>query len=210
MTVIVKEILDGFNITLEAIDGKLAKELEFCIYAEMLDLDELKKAASKELHEQWTLVVDDETGRKARLRAINDARWVLTTKSKVEGGFGYNEVECDISRDMYEQLVKLCFDGFVKTRYFFPAVGTGLTWEVDVFLDQAGAQHPWVKIDLEVTSPDQELPSLPFGVRSIIYADNPNMTSTERSIIKNLWDKEWIRRDGDGEDTPRLPDTPSE
>ena len=209
MSILIKDIIDGFNISLEAVDGKLAKELEFCMYAELLNVDDLKKAASKELHEQWTLVVDDESGRKARLRAINDARWVLTAKSKIEGGFGSNEVECDISRDMYEQLVKLCFDGYVKTRYMFPAENTGLTWEVDVFLDQAGGQHPWVKIDLEVTSPDQELPQLPFGVRSIIYADNPNMSSAEKGIIKNLWDKEWVCREG--KDTSRrVLDEPTE
>ena len=184
------------SVSLEAYEwmaGKTELEVEFTIYAELQDLRVLDKAVSKEVQKQVTITLDTDTEIRQRIRAINDKRWILTTKEPPEKGFGNLETECDISKDMFSVLCRATKEKIVqKVRYFFPIPGTNLTWEVDTFFTQGGTIHPWVKIDLEVPNLQMEIPPLPFNVNQLIYADSDDLTIAERRRIDKLWSEEWV------------------
>lgn len=176
------------------IDGKAHPEVELTLYAEMVDLTDLEHATSKEEHEQWRLPELEDCPTRARIRGVNNRRWILTTKTKPNtSAEGCIEVENDISKDMFESLKKMGSDGYYKTRYFFPIPNTGLVWEVDVFRDISGNNHPWVKLDLEVPSSDVDLPPWPFKLRDFVIDGSSDMRS--KSIINKLWGEDWSRID---------------
>lgn len=178
------------------IDGSLHQEIEFCIYAELKDLDELKKrAVDVERHEQWTIPVNqDKVDGKLRLRLIDDTRPTMASKIKRPNMTGCEEVESDISMDQFKHLRQMAVDGYVKMRYSVPSNIQGLVWEVDVFYGNGGTPHPWVKIDLEVKSMNDPIPNFPISVSKAIYADD-DLTHAEKLKIKSLWDKEWQKLD---------------
>jgi CYTH domain-containing protein len=182
--------LEGF------IDGSVHQEIEFCIYAEIKDLEELKKKAiAVERHEQWQMPLDqDKVDGKMRLRLIDDTRPTMATKIKRANMIGCEEVESDITMDAFKHLKQMAFNGYVKQRYTVPSNIAGLQWEVDVFYTKGGSQHPWVKIDLEVKSLNDPIPAFPIATVKQIY-DDEEMTHGERTIVRNLWDNEWQRLD---------------
>lgn len=184
------------TISLESnIDGKTAKELEYTFYGKLKDLSELNKAPGKEEHEQWKIPLDTDKAVKARLRMIDGRRFTMATKVKQQGQLGSAETEMDITEDMYKSLRLIAVDGYKKTRYEIPVAGTGLKWEIDVFLDHTGKQHPWVKIDLEVTSPDDKIPMFPLELEDLILQNGPRFTPEQERFVRRLWDVEWSRLD---------------
>lgn len=178
------------------IDGSLHQEIEFCIYAEIKDLDELKsRAIDTERHEQWRMpLVQSKVDGKMRLRLIDDARATMATKIKRENMPGCEEVESDISMDQFRHLKQMAVDGYIKYRYTVPSNIQGLNWEVDVFYSNGGSMHPWVKIDLEVKSMNDPIPAFPVTTMRQIYADDA-LTHAEQQKIKSLWDSEWQKMD---------------
>lgn len=180
------------------VDGQARPEVELTVYGEMVDITHLEQASSNVRMEQWNLPESEseECRTKARIRAVNDRRWILTTKTKPKtSADGVVEVECDISRDMFNSLRNLSHSGYMKTRYYYPIPNTGLQWEVDVFYGTDGSAHPWVKLDLEVPSLDIELPPWPFPMRHIIIDGGNDTDYQDRSIITRLWNEDWARID---------------
>lgn len=183
-----------FNVSVEGLEnGQLNKELELTMYVHMSDLNDLTRAVSKEVHEQYDTPLETETKVRQRIRGVNDKRWLLTVKSPLPTGQpGNYETEVDISRDMFSLLrAATPKDGYVKERYFFPIIGTDMVWEIDVFRNNGGTQHEWVKVDLEFTDTTMEVPTLPFKTKAIIYSDSDDVTQAERNWIDQLWNKEW-------------------
>ena len=182
-----------------AVDGKRTRELEYTIYGKLADLSQLSSAIHKEEHEQWLLPVETEADAKVRIRAINNMRWVLTTKLKYEGKQGCEEVECDISKDMFDDLKLLSTGGMKKMRYVFKADQSDLVWEVDVFKGADGKDHPWVKFDLEVADASVKIPPLPMDVikDTLIARQGDAKTPEDSAQIKRLWSEEWVSLDPD-------------
>lgn len=180
------------------IDGKKHREVEYTFYGKIADMSQLTRAIQKEEHEQWSIDVETEADIRLRIRAINGMRWVLTSKVRYTGVVGCEEVECDISKDMFDHLKFFASGGMKKTRYVFKIDGTEKVWEVDVFKDINGQDHPWVKVDLEVTDPnDKTFPRLPvnFVKGEFIARQTPEQTDEEKSHISALWSKEWVSLD---------------
>jgi CYTH domain-containing protein len=180
------------------IDGKKAQELEYTFYGCVADPTQFQRAVHKETHEQWRLNVETDKAVRLRIRCINGMRWVLTTKVQREGTPGWEEVECDISVDMFNHLKEVATDGYMKTRYNFKIQGSDNIWEVDVFKDSTGKDHPWVKIDLEVHSGSDAIPPLPMDFNDdMIVHQGDDLTEQERSFMKDLWSKHWQGLDVD-------------
>lgn len=177
------------------INGKLQRELEYTLYAKLKDMSQLERAFEKEEHEQWSLPLDTDKPVKLRLRLINGRRYTMAAKLKTPGVLGCDEVEDDISPDTFKVLRIGATAGYKKTRYNFKIPNSELKWEIDVFLDQNGSPHPWVKIDLEVNTPDDEVPDLPVDIESLIVDNGPKQTMEEIRFVRNLWDREWSRLD---------------
>lgn len=174
------------------VDGAVKRELEYTFYGQINNLSDLGLASKKEKHEQHGIIIDKEKGFKARIRSINDEQHILTTKIKKEGVKGSLETECLISKDMFTSLKLISQDGYIKTRYYFPIKDSELIWEVDVFMNDLGEVHDWVKLDLEVPSQDTPLPKLPFDFKQIISRQSKDYTDEERQIVDRLWNKEWV------------------
>ena len=184
------------RIALEgAINGKAARELEYTFYGKLSNFDQLEQAVEVEEHEQWRLPLETEQPIKARLRLINGRRYTLTTKVARPGQLGVEEVNSDVTQDMFNHLKMAAVDGYKKSRYSFPIAGTSLKLEIDVFMDRSGNKHPWVKLDLEVASPDQRLPDLPIDFTELIVENGPKQTLEEKRFVRKLWDTEWQRLD---------------
>ncbi len=188
--------MSRLRIALEGvINGKAARELEYTFYGKVANFEQLQEAVEVEEHEQWTLPLDTEQPIRTRLRLINNRRPTITTKLKRPGVLGFEEVNSDISNDLYQHLKIAAIDGYKKTRYNFPVHGTPLKWEIDVFLDRSGNPHPWVKIDFEVNDPKDRIPDLPIDITEIIIDGGPKQTLEEKRFVRLLWESEWQRID---------------
>lgn len=177
--------------------GVLDREIEYTMYVELSDVEEVRKrAVSTEVHEQWNvpLVNGDKVGGKFRIRLINNARPTMTTKIKDETTEGCEEINSDISMAAFNHFRKMACDGYEKTRYVIPSNISGLAWEVDVFKNQLGSDHSWVKVDLEVKSLSDPIPAFPLNHSRMVHGDG-DLTPTEKRLISGLWEKEWCRLD---------------
>jgi hypothetical protein len=184
--------IPGINTALESeVIGKLNKEIEYTIYAELKDMSQLEKAPVMELHEQWRLPIDTEAPVKLRMRLINNRRFTVTAKKSIQGAEGYYEITTDVPEDMFSILKLAAVDGYKKTRYVFPVTGSDRKWEVDVFMDKSGKPHNWVKIDLEVQSMDEAIPPFELTVGKFIIEGKT--TPEEDKFINRLWNDEWLK-----------------
>ena len=171
-------------------DGQKRQELEYTLYGKLEDFSVLDLAAKKEDQEQWHIPIEsDSVG--MRLRKINGSKCIQTVKVRRDGVKGKEEVESEITEDMYSVLKEAATSGFKKQRYFFPVPNSDLTWEVDVFEDLSGAKHSWVKLDMEVTSEETPLPPLPFEMNEKIVAQGDRKTEEEKKFLDRLWNIEW-------------------
>lgn len=177
-------------------NGQLVREIEHTFYVEMADIAELSTAYQIESHEQWKLPLHEGSKIRARLRAVNERAWYLTTKS-LEGQMeGCNECTTPISKVAFDHLKLGATDGYLKVRHFFRTNIDGLIYEVDVFKDRTtGKPHPWVKVDLEVKDLNLEVPKIPFKIKAFVVGDDNSVSFTDRVRIKNLWSKDWARID---------------
>lgn len=191
---------EGFpNVSIESIEqGITNKEIEFTMYVELEDLNELKKLAIKtEVHEQWSIPLDKEklnAEGKVRLRLIDNIRPTMCVKVTKEQEVGVDETEQIISMDFFKSLKELAVEGYIKTRYSIPSNIPGLIWEVDVFYGNGGAQHPWVKVDLEVKNLNDPIPMFPLKHSRVIYQD-AEMSYTDTQKVNSLWRDEWQKMD---------------
>ena len=159
------------------VDGKQRTEIEYVFYGRMKDPGQLAQAVQKEVMEQWLLPLENAVnGRKLRMRSIDNRRFILTAKEKRTDTVGCFEVECDISKDMFNLLKKMAIGGQKKTRYCFPAEGGSLTWEIDVYQNIQGDDSPWVKIDFD----------------EMITNQPGQYSQDEAAFIDQLWKKEWV------------------
>lgn len=185
----------------EASDGKMFKEIEHVFYGRLIDIEELKKAASVESQEQWEIRIPktEENANSGSIRirktTVGDAEpeYILTTKVSAGGGDKI-EVPIPTTADNFEQFKILSFAGMRKDRYHFPVEGTDLVWEVDMFLKPEGGYHEWVKIDLEVSDRGAAIPSLPIELKDVITSDYGMRTEAEELQVSALYAHTFITK----------------
>ena len=185
------------NVSMESlIEGIAEREIEYCLYVRLDDIEELKKKAVKsERHEQWSIPTGKpDCDTKERLRLIDGIRPTQAVKTKDKSKVGVEEVEDDITMDMFIAKRRMAVDGYFKTRYFLSTSIRGLIWEVDVFYTNGGDLSPWVKVDLEVKSLNDPIPLFPLAHNRVIYADD-ELSFTDRTQVSKLWDEEWQKID---------------
>lgn len=181
------------SIPAEAPNGESKKEIEWEIYGRIKDLGDLKKATHSELQEQWGIPIHQSDKNVAsgniRVRAINDEKYVLTSKIKEKGG--NDEVEEDTSEARFLHFKKLADAGLRKQRFFFPIEGTDFIWEVDGFYNALGQLQPWVKIDLEVDADFDldDLPDLPFEMEDVRVIRPGKKNEEDLAFVRKLFDE---------------------
>lgn len=184
----------GGTVSLEDINAGVpqAKEIEYEIYGRVRDLGSLQSAARKELQEQWGLHVDKSPNNAAtggvRVRSINDEKYVLTSKIKIDGG--NEEEEVDTTEGMFIHFKKLADKGLRKMRFYFPVEGTDFVYEVDAFYNLAGQFVPWVKIDLELPKgmdSIDSLPDLPFEMDDVVVVPPGKKSEEHLAFCRKLF-----------------------
>lgn len=188
---------NGLVASMENLDGTTVDEMEYCFYVELADLEQLRKKAFKsERHEQWLIpLAKEDINGKMRIRLIDESQPTICVKTNTEEEIRKRETEQIISRDLFNNLRNFGVEGYYKTRYMLASNIRGLVWEVDVFFSNGGAQHPWVKVDLEVKDMNSPIPQFPLELNgNPIYGDG-HITYTEKQKIQSLWEKEWMRID---------------
>lgn len=146
-------------VSLEALlpAGTTSLEREYEIYGTMRNMDELDRAASYEMQEQWGLYIEKSEKNAAsgnirvRMTQVGNEPAGYTFTAKTKAAQGNNETELAATVDMFEHFKRLAEGGLRKRRYFFPFPEEGVTLEVDVFFTAAGTMCPKVKIDLELS-----------------------------------------------------------
>lgn len=164
---------------LEAADGRAVNEIEHVIYARIVDMDQLKKAASIEHQEQWEIKIPKTDGNAGsgsiRVRKTwvegSDPTYEIVTKVKKNADGDKIEVSLPGNENVFLQFKFLSESGMIKDRHRFPVEGTDLVWEVDMFKKADGTYHNWCKIDLEVPSRNDQLPELPMQFATIIMPE---------------------------------------
>lgn len=183
--------------------GVAKEELEHVYYAQLKDLGELTKAASVEKQEQWSVKIPHVAGSnmlegQLRVRKTEDAgnvSYVLTAKCPGKDG-GRKEVESESCEDMFTMFKFFSSQGMIKHRHRFPVEGSKLVWEVDVYLKADGSYHDWVKIDLEVSSLEDEVPALPVKIDedTIVRSARDKMTAEEKAKVTKLYDDVFLSK----------------
>lgn len=186
--------LRRLNISLEdGADGSAQQEIEYTFFARVTDFEWQAKAASQEKQEQWESYRETGEGRFAqcRVRAIDDKVYHACVKAKRPGELGKVEVEQVCTKDYFEIFKEFADKGLNKVRYIFPVeTDRHLKWEVDCYTTQAGEQHNWIKLDLEVKGQLAQIPEFPFEVVEVILRQPADRTDLEKEQISKLFE-EW-------------------
>jgi CYTH domain-containing protein len=197
----------------EQATGKANFEREYVFYAKLADKSILDQAVHFEKHEQWALKIPKTDKNHSiatiRVRRTDDngkVSYIQTVKTPIgavnrdtgntnatapNASQNMLEVANDSSEDAFKQFKLIADQGMKKTRYTFPIEGTDLKFEVDVFDGQSG-ETPWVKIDLEVDKPLENVPALPEGFTEIIYNQKDQQTDEEKQIIHSLYENVFL------------------
>lgn len=192
----------------ESSDGKLNEEIEKVFYCRLdaKDVELLNQAAGYEDHLQWEIDIprNEDNAAAGRLRVrmtvTPDAKvdYVLTSKIKMKGMSSEDhanlEVSTPSSEAQYKQFQLLAGKGMIKRRFFFPVPNSDLVWEVDVFPSQDKSQGGfclWLKLDLELTQPRQQVPAFPLPFVEVI-GNEAERTEQQDEIVKWLYDNEYL------------------
>jgi len=174
----------------EEANGTAQKELEYVFYGKLTDFTELERAAGKETHEQWEIRV--EAGDKnpypgcVRVRRYQGERYVQCIKVITPGEDAKDEVELEVTKDIFEFVKKLATGGSNKVRYIFEIPESQNVWEVDVYVKPDGTFEEWCKIEMEVKEPVDAVPKLPVTCTDVIVNQYKNRTEEEHKKIEEL------------------------
>ena len=184
----------------EAATGVGAPEIEYVFYAKA-NLDWIvDEAQSTEDHEQWEIKVPKSEGNasagRMRIRKTSwpgqrrMAEYALTIKTKLpdKGDF---EVTTPSSPDAMAQFKTMSERGMVKRRYLLECPGRQSPWEIDVFFDETGQPHPWVKIDFELKGGETGCPPLPPHFEQAVQSTSPDPAA--QAFIRNLYDTVFLK-----------------
>lgn len=182
----------------ERADGKADKEIEFTIYARLVDMSQLSEAKSKESQEQWEIRIPKTEGNagagsmRVRKTQIEGADPVFTRAIKIPYNKDNDKIEIPLpsNEDEFTAFKFLSEKGMVKDRFHFPILGTDMVWEIDCFPKEGGGYHEWVKIDLEVKDRDMALPEFPVKLEDVILPKDFGKMSPEEhdKKVSELYD----------------------
>lgn len=127
--------------------------------------------------------------------AENKSMYTLVTYSETSTTEQPSLIETPLSQSAFELLKTLGVSGYAYRRNRYDIPYTTNTWHADIFQDQLGNDHPWVRLTLTVTDVDSTVPTIPFTVEEFIYEGDANMTDAQTLLISNLWRKEWVSLD---------------
>lgn len=179
------------SVSLEALDGNAVQEIEYMFFGKLEDFSQLERADKIERQEQWEVRTPLGGVRVRRCEAEGEVTYILTSKVKREGEKGKEEVETEVTADMFEHFKLHASTGMRKDRHCFNVPDSELVWELDVFYSASGDPVPWVKIDLEVPG-EIALPQWPVEFSEVITNQNGKRSDEEQAIVGDLFENHYI------------------
>lgn len=180
----------------ELATGVANHEVEFVFYAKV-DFAWLASAATAiEDHEQWEIkipkVEGNQTGGRMRVRRTQtqgaEPEYVQTVKTKLAEG-GEKEIATVSSADGFEQFKAMSARGMVKRRHLVDCPERTSPWEVDVFFNEDGSPHEWVKIDFELQAGESGCPALHAQFKDVKRAAAPE----DAQFVRDLYDAVFLK-----------------
>lgn len=189
------------------------REDELVVYAKVNNFEGLKKARSKESHEQWQ--VNAPFG-KIRVRKTSkdglEASYsmAIKTRDNTAGIPGGSETEMDIDATVFEAFKVISEKGMIKDRYCFASSRTTLKdnsgkhnlqaseliYEVDMFPNGQGGYHEICKIDIELndllekakaSNPELKEANITISISDLPFQpSNPILGNTENPEEKAM------------------------
>ena len=203
----------NFEAAAEAAELTSNQEIEYTMYFNLTDPNQLLSASTITDQEQWELTLPEPESKVAsgRMRVRSErprqdptAKYTLTLKVARPGVTGRKELELLIDEEYFENFKVFCQNGMRKTRFTFPIEGTEgtwtdgrydtrLCWEVDVFnAPESFEGELWVKVDLEVPKPLEAVPKFPLAHNKAITNQWDKRTPEEQAFVKQLFDKVYL------------------
>ena len=154
------------------------REIEYCLYAKLKPDHKWSQEPVEEQTQASMLTVPVEGSdprlinlqSRVRKSVTSEAtEYTLTLKVRTSDELGVNELNAPVDDAFFTNYSKTVDQIQHKRRYVYPIEGTDLKWEVDHFLTNTDQWSPWVKLDLEVPEPLDDLPPLPFEFDEVIY-----------------------------------------
>lgn len=178
-------------------DSKSAKRMtSFTVYALISDINELSRATYLDNREFYYISLDPQYRNIIEMIAIDIAgqQFELVTRKLNADRVNFIDTTSEINAETFMALKSISQIGFKHKYLQFPIPGTEDAWEVSVFLDHDGHDHPWVRMEL-FTDETSTISEPPFTVSQFIVEGDPQNPQESIDLIANLWRKEYSKID---------------
>lgn len=168
----------------------------FTVYALISDINELSRATYLDNREFYYVSLDPQYRNIIEMIAIDIAgqQFELVTRKLNADKVNFTDTTCEINPETFMALKSISQIGFKHKYLQFPISGTEDVWEVSVFLDNDGHDHPWVRMEL-FTEETSEISEPPFTVSQFIVEGDPNNPQESIDLINQLWMREYSKID---------------
>lgn len=178
-------------------DVKDAKRMtSFTVYALLTDINDLDKATYLDNREFFYVSLDKRYDNVIEMMVvdISGMQFELVTRKLKADKVNFIDTTSIINPETFDAL-KMSSDLGFKHKYLqFPIPDTEEVWEVSVFLDNDGHDHPWVRCEL-FTDDVSKVAALPFPIDKFIVEGDPQNLREDTDIIRELWLKGYSRTD---------------
>lgn len=166
---------------------------DLVIYAKVANPMQLAQCNAVSNIEEWLLGMG-ETQKTISLILVSENKSIFTLVSHTNNSTSEQPdiVETPLSQSAYDRLKLLGITGYTYRRHRYDIPYTTNTWHADVFQDQLGNDHPWVRLTLTVLDVESVVPTIPFAVEDFVYEGDAEMSDTHRTLIAKLWRSEWV------------------
>lgn len=178
-------------------DKKDAKRMtSFTVYALMSDINDLATASYLDNREFYYVSLDRRYEDVIEMMIIDVAgmKFELVTRKIMMDKINFTDTTCDINVETFTAIKSMSDIGFKHKYLQFPIPDSEHMWEVSVFLDNNGHDHPWVRLEL-FTDDVSSIANLPFTVKEFIVEGDPQNSKESMERIRDLWLKEYSKID---------------
>lgn len=169
---------------------------DLVLYAKVADPKQLADCNAVSNIEEW-LLGTSEVHQDISLVVVaeNKSLYTLVSYTKDSTSEQPDLIETPLSAAAFDRLKILGTSGYSYRRHRYDIPYTTNTWHADVFQDQLGNSHPWVRLTLTVLDVNSVVPTIPFAVEDFVYEGDAQMSETHSRLISNLWRHEWVSLD---------------
>lgn len=178
-------------------DRKEAKRMtSFTVYALITDINELASATYLDNREFFYVSLDPRYNDVIEMMVVDvsGSQFELVTRKLQADKVNFIDTTCIINPETFDALKSFSDLGFKHKYLQFPIPDTDEVWEVSVFLDNNGQDHPWVRCEL-FTDDLSNVSALPFTADRFIVEGDPQNPKEAVELIRQLWLKEYSRTD---------------